>query len=448
MSWAYRASSYADDGAGFNINNPTGGTAPTFQLGVAAVAADRIIVNVIAGANSGQTPTLALSDSINGSYVQDATQTWTDSGVGVRHSVFSKANVAAGRPTFTLTVSGTTSGQQFGGIQAAAYSGLDTATGIDVSGAGQASSTSASATTGTTTGGAELIIGAYTDLGYGCTLAAGSGFTSRGAHQNDGAAYQALFEDKSGGSSGSTETATATAGGTATWGMLAVAYKIVGGGAAQFPLSRSVTQAQSLTLVNPRSLRRTLTALTQAQSLTITPLVTVTHPITRSVTQAQSLALGFTRALKRTLTGITQAQTASVATVVQAAAHYFLSGLATQAQNLSVALAQARLPINYYTTSFPLTENPINEGGVWTVGGRDAIDWTNPRTTPGKAFGTQTGADAAIYTDSIGVMKGTWGADQEVTLTVFNTIPGGDYDCEVEILLRFNVTPHSVTGTS
>ena len=36
-------------------------------------------------------------------------------------------------------------------------------------------------------------------------------------------------------------------------------------------------------------------------------------------------------------------------------------------------------------------ENPISEGGKWLNGQKDALDWTNVRTTPGFAFGTELG---------------------------------------------------------
>ena len=98
-----------------------------------------------------------------------------------------------------------------------------------------------------------------------------------------------------------------------------------------------------------------------------------------------------------------------------------------------------------YTTSFPLTENPISESGAWTNGGAAGLDWSNIRTTPGRAFGTQDGA--TNYNDSIAVLKGTWAADQSATATVHtvNQKTGNIFE-EVEILLRFTITAHSARG--
>src|SRR5215467_16221110 len=69
-----------------------------------------------------------------------------------------------------------------------------------------------------------------------------------------------------------------------------------------------------------------------------------------------------------------------------------------------------------YTTSFPLTENPISEGGLWTNGKTAGLDWSDVRTTPGLAFGTETGA--TDFNDSIATLAGSWNADQSATATV------------------------------
>lgn len=100
-----------------------------------------------------------------------------------------------------------------------------------------------------------------------------------------------------------------------------------------------------------------------------------------------------------------------------------------------------------YTTSFPLTENPISEGGTWTNGGAVGLDWKNVRTTPGLAFGTQTGA--TNFNDSIAVRTGAWTADQSATATVHTVnqqAANSNIFEEVEILLRFTITAHSARG--
>ncbi len=98
-----------------------------------------------------------------------------------------------------------------------------------------------------------------------------------------------------------------------------------------------------------------------------------------------------------------------------------------------------------YSTTFPLTENPISESAQWTNGLAVGLDWSNVRTTPGLAFGTQTGS--TNYNDSIAVLKGAWTADQSATATVHtvNQQSGNTFE-EVELLLRFTVTAHSARG--
>ena len=74
-----------------------------------------------------------------------------------------------------------------------------------------------------------------------------------------------------------------------------------------------------------------------------------------------------------------------------------------------------------YSTSFPLTENPISEGGKWVNGGATGLDWTNIRTTANvKAYGTSSGI-APGYDDSTAVLQGagTWGQNQTGTGVVY-----------------------------
>ena len=100
-----------------------------------------------------------------------------------------------------------------------------------------------------------------------------------------------------------------------------------------------------------------------------------------------------------------------------------------------------------YTTNFPLTENPLSEGGNW-INGQDAgLDWKNFRTTAGFAFGTQNGAGGPPYDDSTAIVAGPWGPDQSVQATVrtVNQQTGGIYQ-EVEIRLRTTITAHVNSG--
>jgi hypothetical protein len=96
-----------------------------------------------------------------------------------------------------------------------------------------------------------------------------------------------------------------------------------------------------------------------------------------------------------------------------------------------------------YTTTFPLTENPISEGGRWINGGSAGRDWTNVSTTPGLAMGRQVGAS---YTDATAILAGAWGPDQSVTARVFATKQNDDCFQEVELRLRSAIAPSRNTG--
>ncbi len=97
-----------------------------------------------------------------------------------------------------------------------------------------------------------------------------------------------------------------------------------------------------------------------------------------------------------------------------------------------------------YSTTFPLTENPISDGGQWINGGTVGLDWTNVSTTPGRAIGHQVGAS---YTDATALLTGAWSPDQRVTATVF-AAGALNEECysEVEMRLRSSISAHSNRG--
>jgi hypothetical protein len=94
-----------------------------------------------------------------------------------------------------------------------------------------------------------------------------------------------------------------------------------------------------------------------------------------------------------------------------------------------------------YTTSFPLTENPISESGRWVNGLADGLDWANCRVNGGvRVYGT---TQAQTYSDSTAVLTGTWAANQQAQATVsFTDISNG----EVELRLRSTLNAHVNSG--
>src|SRR5260221_14050462 len=84
-----------------------------------------------------------------------------------------------------------------------------------------------------------------------------------------------------------------------------------------------------------------------------------------------------------------------LAVSLSAIALFLVVGISPRATG-SLSLTPAPAPAEThgpYTTTFSRAENPISEGGKWRNGQTDGLDWTDVRTTPGFAFGTEIGGD-------------------------------------------------------
>jgi hypothetical protein len=99
-----------------------------------------------------------------------------------------------------------------------------------------------------------------------------------------------------------------------------------------------------------------------------------------------------------------------------------------------------------YTTHFPLTENPISEGGKWECGRTVGLDWVDIETIPGRAFGLQLGTGG--FDDATALLTGAWGPNQVAQGTVFCTITPRNQRVEKELSLRLrsSLSAHSCTG--
>jgi hypothetical protein len=122
--------------------------------------------------------------------------------------------------------------------------------------------------------------------------------------------------------------------------------------------------------------------------------------------------------------------------------------------------------VRSYQTDFPLTENPISEGGMWLNGRKDGIDWIDVVSAGGYAHGevsrmtaaehrTEQGNlrrddDAADpvgdYDDPSAVLTGRWGRDQHAKATVFCRDPTEEYFQEVQFRLRSTIASNVCTG--
>ncbi len=108
------------------------------------------------------------------------------------------------------------------------------------------------------------------------------------------------------------------------------------------------------------------------------------------------------------------------------------------------------LALASFSTSFPLTENPINQSGVWTLGGTVGLDWTNPATGLASdgathvAYCTQVPGVPPPYNDSVACLSG-YAPNQWCQGTIYND--GGIVGLpEVELLLHWSIGAHSITG--
>lgn len=98
-------------------------------------------------------------------------------------------------------------------------------------------------------------------------------------------------------------------------------------------------------------------------------------------------------------------------------------------------------PVNSYTTSFPLKESTISEGGRWIDAKSVGLDWGNVSTTPGLAVGH---AGPKRFADSAALLSGTWGPDQSTEVVVYSKKTF--HYPEVSLRLRSAVSPHDCEG--
>ena len=118
------------------------------------------------------------------------------------------------------------------------------------------------------------------------------------------------------------------------------------------------------------------------------------------------------------------------------------SGCSSADKQPSVKAAiSAAAPVNIYTTSFSLKENPISEGGRWIGGKTVGIDWGGVSTTPGLAIGH---AGPKRFADATALLTGAWGPTQTAEAVVSSKAP--DNWPEVSLRLRSSLSAHHCSG--
>jgi hypothetical protein len=96
-------------------------------------------------------------------------------------------------------------------------------------------------------------------------------------------------------------------------------------------------------------------------------------------------------------------------------------------------------PNGTYTTNFPLTENPISQGGRWLGGFTDGVMFKDVRTTPGRAFASGINN---TYDDSLAILNSPAIANDHYVEVVVYLEPGytAPSSHEIELLLRGNIS--------
>ena len=106
-----------------------------------------------------------------------------------------------------------------------------------------------------------------------------------------------------------------------------------------------------------------------------------------------------------------------------------------------LALAYGESAAAVYSSTFDIAQSPLSEGGAWTNGGTDALDWTDVVTANGRACGTHGGIG---YDDSFAHLSG-FAPDHSIEATIYRT---GSFTAnqEVELHLRWASGPHLARG--
>lgn len=102
-----------------------------------------------------------------------------------------------------------------------------------------------------------------------------------------------------------------------------------------------------------------------------------------------------------------------------------------------------------YSTTFPLTENPISEGGIWLTGGTDGLDWIDIQTTPGKMLAAAIDSAPGGVKDGNAQLKRSFlacASDQFSEGVIFREIGYGGVSHECEVYCNMTITAHSITG--
>lgn len=106
-----------------------------------------------------------------------------------------------------------------------------------------------------------------------------------------------------------------------------------------------------------------------------------------------------------------------------------------------------------YSTTFPLTENPLSQGSIWTHGGDVGLDWQNVQCaggSPGSAYGTGVSdiSPSVLFNDNIATLQSSGLSTSAFWLEMLvrddaGYTPAAAHEIE---LLMMTISAHSAIG--
>ncbi len=122
-------------------------------------------------------------------------------------------------------------------------------------------------------------------------------------------------------------------------------------------------------------------------------------------------------------------------------------GLASESDSSTGVDVGGGLPTSYFT-DFPLTENPINQGGMFKVGSVTGF-YQDPRSTPGRCFASATSAG---YDDCLAQLQNHAVPDNHrVTVTIYRDplyTAGDSHEVGIYIRMTIGVGPGGIYVTA
>lgn len=107
-------------------------------------------------------------------------------------------------------------------------------------------------------------------------------------------------------------------------------------------------------------------------------------------------------------------------------------------------------PITQFSTLFPLTENPISDGGKWLNGLTDGLDWNDIQTNSGHEYAAAFDSAAGGVSDGICNLKRSFLACTRKQFSEGLVFRAGGYAPnvahEIAVYVNMTIAAHSVTG--